>query len=382
MGTLRLLTNEGVAEGHQGEVFSCAYSPDGAMVVSAGWDGFLRAWNAGSGLTLSALPAASKPLSACVVSPDGVLWLSGSMEGMLTAWDPASQTPVWTMMAHTRPISSIHYSPDGLNLVTSSWDRQLTLRKTGLEREPRTLSGHHDIVAGCCFVAGGRQLLSWSYDGTVRLWDVTSGREVAVLGDHGTRVTAGAVSGDGLLAISGGLDGGLKLWSLTDLSEIGAAVLPSEVRGLYFLPDGSSFIAADAEGMLTLLSAPGFEVQDQLALNAKTQCGALAPVADQLAVGGEDGHVRFVAIEGFEEAPLPVTVTQGVRLSSTGLDRFFGRTRSLPTYRFACPACRTNTEGTGAAPGAELVCPACGRRLRVASTLPQMQTVGAAKAVR
>jgi WD40 repeat protein len=295
------------------------------------------------------------------------------MEGWLTSWDPASQTPHWTFLAHTRPVSSIHFAPDGQMLATASWDRQVALRRVGREREPRILSNHVDIVAGCCFAAGGLQLLSWSYDGTVRLWDVASGHELALLGDHGTRVTAGDVSPDGLWAVTGAMDGGLKLWSLTDMAEAGAAVLPAEVRGLFLLPDGSSFVATDAEGLITLLNAPGFEVQDQLALECKIQSGALAPVADQLAIGGEDGLVRFLAIEGFEESPLPVTVTQGLRQTSTGFDRLFGRTRNLPTYSFACPACRQGSELTGAAPGGEFACPLCGRRLRVATTLPQMQ---------
>jgi dipeptidyl aminopeptidase/acylaminoacyl peptidase len=373
VGTLRLLTTDEVPEGHAGEVFACSYSPDGALVVSAGWDGALRGWDAGSGMSLVSISAAAKPLSACAVTPDGKSWWAGSMEGMLTAWDPASQTPLWTFMAHTRPISAIRFAPDGQTLATTSWDRQVALRKTGKEREPRVLAGHTDIVAGCCFAAGGRQLLSWSYDGTVRLWDVTTGREVALLGDHGTRVTAGDVSPDGHWAVTGGMDGNLKLWSLTDLAEADAAVLPAEVRGLFHLSDGSSFVAVNADGLLTLLSAPNFEVHDQLALEVKTQCGALAPLADQLALGGDDGRVRFVAVEGFEETAVPVTVAQGVRVTSTGLDRLFGRTRSLPTYRFACPACRQETEGTGAAPAGEFACPACGRRLRVAGTMPQMQ---------
>jgi WD40 repeat protein len=374
VGSLRLQTSEGVPEGHSGEVFACGYSPDGAMVVSAGWDGFLRAWDAGTGTTLAAIPAATKPLSACAVAPDGMTWLSGSMEGWLTSWDPASQVPLWTFMAHTRPVSSIRFAPDGQMMATTSWDRQVALRKAGNEREPRFLANHLDIVAGCCFAAAGRQLLSWSYDGTVRLWDVAAAREVALLGDHGTRVTAGDVSHDGHWAVTGAMDGGLKLWSLTDMTETGAAVLPAEVRGLFLLPDGSSFVAMDAEGLISLLSAPGFEVQDQLSLDAKIQSGALAPLADQLALGGEDGWVRFVAIEGFEEAALPVTVTQGVRLTSSGLDRLFGRTRSHPTHRFACPACRQGSELPGPAPEGEFTCPACHRRLRVASTVPQMQT--------
>ncbi len=373
MGTLRLLATDEMADAHEGEVFTCAYSPDGALVLSGGWDGCLRARDAASGQFLAAVPAAPKPLSACAIAPDGRCWLSGSMEGMITAWDPATRGPLWTFLAHTRPVSAIRYSADGQQLATASWDRQVTLRRPGKERETRVLAGHRDIVAGCSFVPDGKQLLSWSYDGTVRLWDTATAREVVTLGDHGTRVTAGDVSPDGRWAVTGGLDGGLKLWSLADRVEEGAAALPSELRGLFFLPDGASFLSADSEGLVTLLSAPEFEVQDQLALEAKTQCGALAPAADQLALGGEDGRVRLVAVEGFEGTTLPVTATQGYSQMSTGFDRLFGRTRAVPVFRFACPACRAESEGTGTPPDGEFACSACGRRLRVVSTVQQLQ---------
>jgi hypothetical protein len=62
-----------------------------------------------------------------------------------------------------------------------------------------------------------------------------------------------------------------------------------------------------------------------------------------------------------------------MRQTSSGFDRLFGRTRTLPTYRYLCPACREESEGTGQAPAGDFACPVCGRRLRVASTVPQMQ---------
>ena len=42
MATLRLLASNPNAEGHKGEAFACAYTPDGAYVLSGGWDGHLR----------------------------------------------------------------------------------------------------------------------------------------------------------------------------------------------------------------------------------------------------------------------------------------------------------------------------------------------------
>ena len=80
MGTLRLLEATSPADRHDGEVFGCAYTPDGACVLTGGWDGNLRLWDAGTGAQMTALPVSPKPLSSCAVTPDGQHWLSGSME--------------------------------------------------------------------------------------------------------------------------------------------------------------------------------------------------------------------------------------------------------------------------------------------------------------
>src|SRR4051794_6250807 len=155
VGTLRLLDAAATTERHDGEVYSCAYTPDGAFVLTGGWDGYLRLWDMASGDVRVSLAASPKPLSCSACSPDGLNWFSGSMEGLFTIWDGVSQQPLQSFVAHPRPISGIAFAPDGQRLATASWDRAVTLRKLGKEREGRTLSGHADIVAGCRFTVDG-----------------------------------------------------------------------------------------------------------------------------------------------------------------------------------------------------------------------------------
>src|SRR5262249_14296058 len=148
VGTLRLIDADLPPERHDGEVYGCAYSPDGDFVLSAGWDGKLRFHDAATGQPLASLAASPQPLSCSAFSPAGRLWASGSMEGLLGIGDGVSHQPLANFLAHTRPISSIAFSPDGQALLTASWDRQVSVRKAGKEREARNLSGHADIVAG------------------------------------------------------------------------------------------------------------------------------------------------------------------------------------------------------------------------------------------
>ena len=111
VGTLRLLEELIVPDRHDGEVFGCAYTPDGTAVLSAGWDGQLRFWNVATGDAIASLKVSGKPLSSCGFTPDGKHWLSGSMEGLLGIWNAETQESIVNFVAHTRPISSIRYCP-------------------------------------------------------------------------------------------------------------------------------------------------------------------------------------------------------------------------------------------------------------------------------
>ncbi len=373
MTTLRLMTDEMAPSGHDGEVFGCAFSPDNASVLSAGWDGHLRYWNAATGTEMAALAANAKALSACAFTPDGRRWVAGSMEGLLSFWDLETHECVDMFVAHTRPISAVTYSPDGHQLATASWDRKVTLRKVGNEREGKVLHGHQDIVAGCRYTLDGQTLLTWSHDGTVRLWDVATGREVCVLGTHEDRVTAAALSPDGRWAVSCSRDGSMKLWDLQDRVEVVAAQQAAEVRACFFTLDAETFVTVDAEGWLVLLAVPTMEVQLELRTRLKVMCGDLSPSGAQLALGCEDGCMRFVAVEGSEHASLLVTASKIAQETNSLFGRFLGKKKVRHVFQFTCPACQSMTE-VSHLPEAPVSCSRCNQMLRINRRARELQT--------
>ena len=363
MVALRLLTGS-ETEKHNGEVFACTYSHDGGFVLSAGWDGNLCLWESSSGNHLTHLHVGPKPLSACAFTPDGRRWVAGSMEGVLTFWDAHSHQFLSQTLTHTRPVSCIRFSPDGTWLSSSSWDRQVVLRHPANENENKTLSGHEDIVSGLRFSPDGAQLLTWSCDRTLRLWTIATGKEASAWRGHDDRVTAADLSPDGLMAASGSRSGELIVWDVEARSKLNSMRVSNEVRGCYFLLDGTLMLTLDGKGRLTLYSVPELQVVTRIALPSPAQCGALAPSGEQLAVGGEDGTVRFVAIEGCAERPLVVTATESTRRTASTLQRLFGRSTAQKVYAWVCPACRQAGEFVEKLPGTPSPCPACQRMLR------------------
>jgi WD40 repeat protein len=376
VGSLQLLADErgGRREGHAGEIYSCAFAPDGSFVLSGGWDGHLRLWEGHGGTPVVSMRAGPKPLSCCAISPDGKQWLSGSMEGMLSIWDAVSHQPLLTFVAHTRPISAIRYAPDGQHLVTASWDRQAVLRKVGKEREGKNLAGHQDIVAGCCYSQDGNYLLTWSYDGTLRLWDTQTNLTLHCLAGHQDRVIVAAISPDGQLAASGSRDGVVKLWDLGKGLEVASVVQVAEIRGCFFLPDGQSLVTVDANGWMVLLALPDLSLQFELNTGLHVMCGDRSPAGTQVALGCEDGCVRLVNVEGFENSPLVVTPAEAIRDAPTMFGRFFGKTKQVIGYQYTCPACQKVTE-LGSLTSHPFPCPGCHRRLRLNNRVAQLQQI-------
>jgi WD40 repeat protein len=371
MPTLRL-RGATTGEGHGGEVFSCVYTADGAFVLSAGWDGFLRLWMTANGQPVSALSASAKPLSCCTLDPNGSAWVAGCMDGSLSWWDALTHQRKQNFIAHIRPISAIQFAPDGRSLATASWDRKLLLRKTGTEREGLSLTGHHDIVSGCQWFPDSKQLLSWSHDGTLRLWDAEVGREVGCFRGHTDRITAACLSGDGYWAVSGGRDGVVKVWDVRRGVEVRSVRMDAEVRGCWCLLDGGSAVTITAKGWMALWSLPNFEVQAELSGDIRALCGALSPAGTEIALGSEGGHLHFLAIDGMERVPILVTPTQTLKPRAGVLGRILGRQTQQQVYQYTCPACR-HTKEVARLPRETIPCPTCQRLLRVNSEVRQLQ---------
>jgi WD40 repeat protein len=354
--------------GHGGEVFSCTYTPDGKQVLSGGWDGHLRLWESATGAQLTGFKAADKPVSACAISPDNSRWLSGALDGMLANWDPTTQKRLSVFLAHTRPISAIVFDVDGQTLATSSWDRSVALWRMNRERDNRQLSGHLDIVAGCQFTPDGKALLSWSHDSSLRLWETTHGRQTGQLKGHEHRVTAGAISPDGRFAASAARDGALRAWELETQRELASAGLSYEVRSLFFLLNGESLVSVQANGRVAIHSVPELKEQGDWNVRLPLQCGTLAPAGNQIALGCDDGKVRFLAIDGIEDSAFFITPTRTSQRTTTVLGRLFGRSKVEHTFACVCPACRKSFQVPEANGKQARLCPHCKRPVRLSAT--------------
>src|SRR5262249_54127509 len=142
--------------GHQREIASLAFSPDGRHLATAGWDRIIKVWNLTRVLPMCrALQAAVGGLSpgpffANLLGP--TLFYPGK-DRLL------SSQPVLDLVGHSEGITGLAFCPDGQRLASASADRTVKIWDIQNGKELRTLHGHAQWVNRVAFSPDGTRLV-------------------------------------------------------------------------------------------------------------------------------------------------------------------------------------------------------------------------------
>lgn len=160
--------------GHEGDIFSAKFHPDGRVLASTGAERNIYLWN-----------------------------VFGDCENFFIF-----------KVAHQGTILDLQFNTDGSNIFTASTDK--TIGMFDMERGERIkrMKGHNGIVNACSVSRRGDQLVaSASDDCTVKIWD-TRRRYAIKSYQLKYQVTAICFDDASQSIITGGIDNDIKVWDL------------------------------------------------------------------------------------------------------------------------------------------------------------------------
>jgi hypothetical protein len=200
--------------GHQDNVASLAFSPDGHTLATASYDHTVKLWDVASRTELRTLTGHAGPVKSVAFSPDGRFLVTAGDDKTVRRWDLATPAASTVIGRHDDLVGAVAVSLDS-RLVASGSDDHTVRLWTPAGQAVTVLRGHTDVVSSLAFGPGGRTLASGGFDHTVRLWNIGdpgAATESAVLAGHSGTVDAIAFSPDGHTLATASDDHTAQLW--------------------------------------------------------------------------------------------------------------------------------------------------------------------------
>ena len=286
--------------GHQAQVRSVAFNPDGRWLASAG-DDTVKVWDLAAAKEAATLRGHDSHVTSVAFSADGQRLASASEDQTVKVWDArhwdgtGAAPPAPLTLRHTAAVESVAFGgPTGQRLATGAGDHLIKVWDTDTGLEALTLRGHLAAVGSVAFSADGRRLASASEDCTVKVWDATVAGEVTTL--HGRTITTQLAFHPTreLLALARG-DRTLRLWDLaTGLEAVALHGHTAEVRAVAFSRDGRQLASASDDRSVRLWDvAAERSLQILRGHTAAVWAVAFSPDGTLLASGSADATVKL-----------------------------------------------------------------------------------------
>jgi WD40 repeat protein len=170
-----------IAEGHVGAIVAAQFTPDGAHIVTAGYDTTTRLWDAKTGKEINRFDGHIRKIESMSLSGDGKLAATGDSYGWIHLWDLPAKMQIARFKQTDRYDSaySASFSPDGTQLATTGISLTAHIFDVKTQKLIRSMRGDELESSGqweLCWSPDGKTLagIGGNYD-SLYLWDPARG---------------------------------------------------------------------------------------------------------------------------------------------------------------------------------------------------------------
>ena len=169
-----------ILKDHSDSVYGIAFSPDGKLLASAAADRTVKVWDVSTGNRLYTLSESADWLYTVAWSPDGEHLAAAGVDRSIRIWkvDAKAGKIVHSVFAHEAPVTRLVYSRDGKTLYSLSEDRSAKSWDTAKMVERKVYARQPETPLSLALRPDQKQLAIGRYDGVLVLLDEGSGKEI------------------------------------------------------------------------------------------------------------------------------------------------------------------------------------------------------------
>jgi WD40 repeat protein len=199
-------------------------------------------------------------------SPDGTLLATCGYDRLVKLWEVSSGKEVHTFKEHSDSVYGVAFSPNGRHLASVSADRAVKIWDVAKRKLAHTLGESTDWLYAVAWSPDGKHLAAAGVDKSIRVWEISAngGTIRHAVFAHEAPVSRLVYSQDGKTLYSLGEDNIVKAWEARRMTETRVyAKQPEATLALAVRPDHKQFALGRYDGVALLIDEASGKVQSQ-----------------------------------------------------------------------------------------------------------------------